>query len=1619
MTAEAAQRILAQVQQVETNTEALRWFLGPEAAAAAEAVRADAVLPDGSVRTLAVFALAYADWCRFLAGDGQDRAALGSSVLSFAGLGEPEHAPPALRPVLDALAGRSAATDIDPLLAYEAGVGALMVHQQGRHPMALQAAESLLRQAVAGFPDGSAEQGTCLSDLGLALVHAFREGAGREVLAEGIERSRAAVAAAPGEAAEQARRHGNLGFGLRLLATATHDRDAARESVAESRTAVRLSTPEDPHGLLHRAALGSTLSTTAPVLDDPSVLPEAVALLREAVATAEPHPSAAVLADLGMALIMHAMKGGDDAARYDEGINACRRAADAAPNQVERAAYLTNLGLALKGRAVRTDGTDVLADAHAAARDAVEAAPPGHPVYAQACFVLSGVLRSRNVTSGRLAELDEAAELARRAFEATAEQDVRQRALRGAELADLMRLRALADGAPGGTTDLTGPIALLRGLAREVPERSEERAEVLLQLARCLTANGRNGGAVSDGWSTVTAGSGSGTGSDLAEAIDCFRTCLTLPAPSSDFEATVRFALGAALAGRAALDDAAAWREGADEMHRGIALLPEGDLRRSEFLSDLGGTHLGRAVATGTPELYEEGVRLLREALACAPRTSPSERAVRHSNLGAALATLGRRNGDVELLAEAVRAHRAAVELTPPDDHFRVHRMGNLGDALQHVAEVRSDRSLLVEAVAVLRDALAAAGPGTPSGADTLTRLGHALRSLARFTGEAGPLREAVERHREACAVPPGPPAPRALTGLANGLVELYQHTRDERDREEALEHYAAALAATPEASDERCLVLTSFGHATWGRAAATGDEALMDAAVDRLREAAATVPAGHATHGNVLTNLGAVLAQRAQLTGDRTWQAEAVAVLRRAVDEGPPDAFDRAGLLNNLAEALRGWYEITGDTAAAEEAAALLRRAREREHGERSGPQFAALNLGLLLQSRALAGEGPGAPTIVEAQRALDEAVSGFGADHPWRAFALVNLAATHLIGAQVAEDGADPAAVRMLHRAVTAAREALAGLSEGHPDQARAQWILAAAQERLAFLGADVDLTEAVHLARESARNPASPLTVRLLASRTWGQAAAHAGADAEALDGHAYAVELLPRLAPRSLARADQEDRLRASAGLAGDAAALALRAGDPGRALSLLEQGRGVLLAQGVEDRADASRLRAVVPALAAEFEELRERLSAPAPRPPALLGPSGPTAVPSAAPSVEGAAEARHALARRWDELLAEIRALPDFADFLRPPALPELLTAAADGPVVILNVSTYRSDALLLTPDADIEVLPLPGLTPDAVMTRAVDFIQGVDAAYGEHGVQQAVAAMRTLTEVLEWLWDTVAAPVLDRLGLRAVPGDGEPWPRVWWCPTGWLSFLPLHAAGRGTPDSGTWVVDRAVSSYTPTVRALLRARGRLDGDARQRPAPLVVALPETPDGPPLPGASDEATLLAELFPDGRLLAGGAATVSAVAEALPAHPWVHFSCHGVSDLLNPSESGLVLYDGRLTAQQVAAQRPGSPELAVLSACSTSQGGIMLPDEAVQLASSFQLAGYPHVIGTLWTVSDTLATGLTQEFYAALAEDVARHRPLDPALALHHPMRSLRNHFAQAPHLWAAHIHTGA
>lgn len=111
----------------------------------------------------------------------------------------------------------------------------------------------------------------------------------------------------------------------------------------------------------------------------------------------------------------------------------------------------------------------------------------------------------------------------------------------------------------------------------------------------------------------------------------------------------------------------------------------------------------------------------------------------------------------------------------------------------------------------------------------------------------------------------------------------------------------------------------------------------------------------------------------------------------------------------------------------------------------------------------------------------------------------------------------------------------------------------------------------------------------------------------------------------------------------------------------------------------------------------------------------------------------------------------------------------------------------------------------------------------------------------------------------------------------------------------------------------------------------------------------------------------------------------------------------------------LTVVDVSRLRLETADLAYLSACSTARVGTTLTDEAIHLASAFQLAGYRQVIATLWPINDRLAVRLAEEVYDAI---VARGTGV-AARAVHEATRRLRSRRRDLPQLWAAHIHTGA
>jgi hypothetical protein len=578
-------------------------------------------------------------------------------------------------------------------------------------------------------------------------------------------------------------------------------------------------------------------------------------------------------------------------------------------------------------------------------------------------------------------------------------------------------------------------------------------------------------------------------------------------------------------------------------------------------------------------------------------------------------------------------------------------------------------------------------------------------------------------------------------------------------------------------------------------------------------------------------------------------------------------------------------------------------------------------------------------------------------------------------------------------------------------------------------AATGDPAALTEANQCLAQVAVNVTAVTHLRLYAYQVLARLPDEAGSSAAArLAAMEAAAELLPQFAPRSLNRADRERNVGRVASIAAQAAAAACAAGQPSRAVELLEQTRGILVADTLDARSsDLTRLRVRQPALADEFERLRDRLEA-------LNRQDGDTfAAEDSVPGQQDGVGAWWARVRErqeadtaWRQLIERIREAEGFSDFLAPPDVRKLTVHAGAGPVVFVYASGLRGDALILTQDssAPVRLVPLPGLTGAAAGEQAERLLRAQERT-GDNALppEERIAAQAEILDVLAWTWDLITGPVLDALGLSASPADGEPWPHIWWCPVGLLSYLPLHAAGHhagaGQADDGQpgrTVLDRVISSYASTLRGLAYSRTQRSDAA----GTVIVAVPDAPGTEPLTAAAGEAEDLVRLIPDARVLSRP--TRAAVLAAIPQTMVAHLACHGVADWDDPASSELILYDhltSPLTVADISRLQLVSG-LAYLSACETAVTSFSLANEFVHITGAFHLSGYQHVIGTLWRISDTTARDVALDFYRSLTADgTTAPDPARAAVALHHAVRRLRDKYPSTPTLWAAYIHTGS
>ena len=206
----------------------------------------------------------------------------------------------------------------------------------------------------------------------------------------------------------------------------------------------------------------------------------------------------------------------------------------------------------------------------------------------------------------------------------------------------------------------------------------------------------------------------------------------------------------------------------------------------------------------------------------------------------------------------------------------------------------------------------------------------------------------------------------------------------------------------------------------------------------------------------------------------------------------------------------------------------------------------------------------------------------------------------------------------------------------------------------------------------------------------------------------------------------------------------------------------------------------------------------------------------------------------------------------------------------------------------------------------------------------------------------------------------------------------------------------------------------------------------MFVGMPETPAQGKLPSVVAEIKELSNLFSSHiQTTVIQRPTRETVLPALRDHQIVHFSCHGYSSPIDPSQSKLLLQDWEtspLTVSDLTALNIPLPEFAFLSAChSASLKDFRLLSESITLASAIQLAGYPSVVGTLWNVGDKHAAEIAKDVYTWI---LAKNK-LDTersAESLHYAVLSLRDRIRKVPGfskkmpddplVWAPYIHIG-
>jgi tetratricopeptide (TPR) repeat protein len=917
------------------------------------------------------------------------------------------------------------------------------------------------------------------------------------------------------------------------------------------------------------------------------------------------------------------------------------------------------------------------------------------------------------------------------------------------------------------------------------------------------------------------------------------------------------------------------------------------------------------------------------------------------NNLAKSLTSRYARYGEDVDLAQAIATFRQAIELTPAGHSDLPVRLNNLALSLSLRFTRYGKDADLEEAIINYQLAIELIPVGQSELPLLLNGLAFSLKSRYIRYGDDSDLEQAIMNYREAIKLTPANHGdlPSWLGNLAGSLVARFLRYGEDANLEQAITNYRQAIKLTPSGHSDLPGRLNNMALSLELRFSRYGEDVDLEQAITNSRQSIKLTPVGHSELPTFLNNLGLSLASKFDRYGEDADIEQAIVNYRHAIELTQVNHGNLPLWLNSLANSLGSRYVRYKDDADLDQAIINYRRAIELTPAEHSGLPMFLNNLAFSLASRFdHCGEDA---DLEEAIATYCQAIELAPVDHHYLPLWLNNL------GNSLAS--------------------------------------------RFTRYGKDTDLNEAILVDAKGSKATSGVIHSRFECA-VHGAALAHSsGQLAEALKAYNIAGFLLPQRIWFGQSVASRQRSLRFKpASLASDAAACAISLGFLERVVELLDHGRSLFWSKAMDIRTSSNDLKNLDASLADEFESTARALDVGA-----FQDRDSDYSTVLGRDSVVDNTERRRGLAEQLERLLIRIRKLPSFEHFMEPLPYSRLRHAAAGGPVIILNVSSYRCDALIVTVNLPPKLVPLPDMS--------LELASDLAANIRKHRIRQGEdpqAFRSCLKAVLPELWRIAVLPVLNALGCNDLPDKSHSKSRIWWCPTGPLSFLPIHAAGPYTKSGGPDLSRRVVSSYTNTLSALLRARSQPRSTESCRM--LLIGQSETPGQKPLLSATKDLDVICEKarvhgVVDITRLEGSDAVQATILEKLSNATCAHFACHGHQDQTqNGLISALRVHDGPLLLSTLASRQLSYADFAFLSACHSASGSDDMPDEAMHIAAGMQVAGFRSVIATMWGMDDSTGPFVAEKVYDRLLRNASdKFDSTEAAAALNNAVRALR------------------